>query len=183
MKGAGLLFLTILLAAGCRQVTPPPDTGTSSFAFVEAPTVGLTPKAAVGEAKAAKSMDDFREAEPINPLATPIYPARALAAKAGAATVGVKILVDAEGRVADVTPSVRTFTTPGRYAEDFFAAVQAAVKQWRFWPARIEHVEFVEAPGLVAYSRVIGTEKMETQFELSFTFTATGGVLGGAPGK
>ena len=36
---------------------------------------------------------------------------------------------------------------------------------------------------MAPYSRVLSTEKTETHFDLSFTFTATGKVLSGENGK
>jgi hypothetical protein len=67
------------------------------------------------------------------------------------------------------------YSTPGPFADDFQAAVQAAVMQWRFWPAAIEKIEFVQAP-TVSYSRVLSTQKVESQLDVAFNFTATGGV-------
>lgn len=96
--------------------------------------------------------------------------------------VWVHVTVDANGRVTDVVASVLTFTTPGPFADDFMAAVQVALHQWRFLPAEIQQVEWVQASGM-SYNSIISAEKTETQFEPSFTFTAAGTVLGGAPGK
>ena len=126
-------------------------------------------------------MDDYREAVPIEPLAQPVYPPHALAAKAGRMTVGVKITVDENGRVTDVVPSLLTLTTPGRFGDDFMAAIATAVRQWRFRPAQVEHVELVQN-GSTAYSRVLHSEATDTHFDLAFTFTATGEVVS-APGK
>lgn len=94
------------------------------------------------------------------------------------ATVGVHVTADANGRVSDIRPSILTFTTPGRFAEDFREAVEVALGQWRFVPAEIQHPEPV--PGLEpASNRIIGSENPETEFELSFTFSADGFVQAG----
>lgn len=88
--------------------------------------------------------------------------------------------VDVNGRVTEIVPSMVAITTPGPFAGDFMEAVQAALKLWRFRPARIEQVELVEAEP-APYYRVTSSENTEAQFELSFTFTASGGVQ--LPGK
>ncbi len=80
--------------------------------------------------------------------------------------------------VTEIVPSMVAISTPGPFANDFLEAVQAALKQWRFSPARIEHVESVQTPQ-VTYDRVASTEKLEAHFDLSFTFTASGGVRQG----
>ena len=180
-----LAMILSALAAGCRHVPAESPAATSSFAFVETPPPPAPPpKAGVAvEPKAAALFDDFQEALPIYPLTYPVYPAHALKQKAGLACVGVRVTVDARGQVTEVGPSVVAFTTPGPFADEFFAAVAATVRQWRFRPARIEHVETVQAAGIAPYSRVLSSEKVETHFDLAFTFTAAGTVLGAEPGK
>lgn len=179
----GWAICLVLAAAGCRHVPQdPPSVGRSSFAFADEPTA--PPKnAVVSEGKATRAPNDFREATPIYPLLNPVYPAKALSKKAGLVTVGVRVTVDAAGRVTDVGPSLLVFSTPGPFADDFMTAVRVAVLQWRFLPAEIEQIEWVQPPGMEPYSRVLSTEKTETHFDLAFTFTATGKVLGGADGK
>ena len=169
-----------LVAAGCQHVAPPPDTGTSSFAFVEPPPA--PPSKATPTATKEPVVDQFREAWPVPPLVTPVYPPRALAAKAGRVIVGVHITVDTDGRVSTVAPSMLAFSTPGPWADEFMAAVELALRQWRFWPAEIRHLENVQTPD-VAYERVTRLEKIEAQFDLSFTFTAKDGIEFAPAGK
>lgn len=173
-----MMAATLLVAAGCRQVPVTPDPGRSSFAFVE----GAGDRAAV-TVEEAKSGDYFTDARPIEPLTPPVYPARALAAKAGRVMVGVKITVDATGRVTDVGPSVLALSIPTRFDDDFQEAVRAAVLQWRFRPAQSYHVEVTRVAGGEPELRVTRREYAETYFDVSFTFTAAGTVLGGTPGK
>lgn len=123
----------------------------------------------------AKDRLDYREARLNEPTVQPVYPPRALAARAGWATVGVRITVDGDGRVSDIAPSLLTLSTPGPFADDFQAAVEVAVRQWRFRPAEIIRLEKVETPD-VTYNRVASRERVETHFDLAFTFTASGGV-------
>jgi outer membrane biosynthesis protein TonB len=150
-------------------------TGASSFAFVERPTGPPQARTVTTDPVEQKPMEDYREARPVYPLINPVYPPRALKAKAGWATVGVRITVDPMGRVSDVAPSMLVFSTPGPFADDFRTAVETAVLQWRFLPAEIAKLEFVQAP-TVSYNRIVGTQKVETQLDVVFNFTATGGV-------
>jgi TonB family protein len=164
---------------GCRHVSPvPPDSGTSSFAFIE-PPVAAPRASAAAEPREPVSMEQYEEASPITPLATPVYPPRALAAKVGRVTIGVKITVDATGRVSDIGPSLRAVTIPSRFDADFQEAVRAAVSQWRFSPALSYRLEDVPMPDGSTYQRMTDRRRVETTFDLSFTFTATGAVLGG----
>ena len=177
------LALVLLTAVGgCRHAPEASsDTGASSFTVVEARRVPTSEKVIVGdvgEPSAARYDQDYRPAVPRKNQPLPVYPPRALKAKAGAATVGVRVQVGADGRVMDIGPSLLVFTTPGPFAEDFLEAVKATVRQWQFHPAEIFHMEHVEAPG-VSYNRVDRSEKTEAQLDLAFTFTATGGVTAG----
>jgi TonB family protein len=115
-------------------------------------------------------------AQPIPPLAKPIYPAVALAARADAAFVGVRITVDAEGRVSDVRQSLASLTMPSPFAAEFRAAVEAAVTQWRFRPAELVHLELVKDSG-GDFMRVTGREKIDWSFDVEFAFNRTGDVL------
>ena len=106
----------------------------------------------------------FRDARPDLPLAVPIYPARALAAKAGRVIVGVRVIIDTTGQISSVAPSLRIFSTPGPFEDDFLEAVRAALRQWRFSPAYQERLEDDKF------------EAIETYYDVAFTFTATGSV-------
>ncbi|WP_091060037.1 hypothetical protein [Opitutus sp. GAS368] len=171
------LTVVLLSAAGCRHV-PPPDTGASSFVVVEAQRVASDKVIVgdVGEPSAAKYSEDFRQAVPLKAtVVLPVYPAKALKAKAGRATVGVQVTVDTAGRVTDIGPSLLTYNTPGPYAEDFHEAVRVAVRQWRFAPAEILQMETARS-GDFTYQRIARSTKTETKLDLAFTFTASGGV-------
>lgn len=176
------LLLSMLLAlAGCRH-SATEEAGTSSFTVVQAGQAAeskvIVGKVDEGDIKPAAYDRDYRAAVPIRNQPLPVYPAQALKAKAGAATAGVRVTIDATGKVTDIGPSLLIFSTPGPYAQDFMAAVKAAVVGWRFHPAEIFYLERVEAPG-VSYNRVTRSEKVEAQLDLAFSFTASGGVLAG----
>jgi outer membrane biosynthesis protein TonB len=169
-------MVVMLSAAGCRHA--PPDTGASSFVVVEARRVAPDKVIVgeVGEPSPAKYSEDFRQAVPLKAtVVLPVYPAKALKAKVGRATVGVQVTVDTAGRVTDIGPSLLTYNTPGPYAEDFHEAVRVAVRQWRFAPAEILQMETAKS-GEFTYQRIARSTKTETKLDLAFTFTANGGV-------
>jgi outer membrane biosynthesis protein TonB len=134
----------------------------------------------VGEVEPSpqKYTQDYKPAVPHKGQPLPIYPARALQARAGAATVGVRVFVDADGKPTDIGPSLLVFSTPGPFARDFLESVKAAVSQWRFHPAEILHLERVEAPG-ISYDQVTPRDRTEAQLDLAFTFAASGKVEAG----
>lgn len=179
-----VIFAIGLFTAGCRHLpTPPPDAGTSSFAFVDPPPVPPR-KATMAEPSNGPILEEhYVEAEPIPPLATPVYPAHALAAHAGLVTIGVKISVDIDGRVSHVSPSLLTFSTPTRYSEEFEEAVRVAVMRWRFNPAQRYTLRIFRTEEGGGPPREIHRENTETYFDLAFTFTASGTVLSGSAGK
>lgn len=154
-----------------------PATGRSSIAFVE-PPAAPPPRAGHADNVEPVVRSQFREAELEKNPALPVYPAQALAARAGPVTVAAHIVVDSRGRVSSVRPSIVSFTTPGRHADAFWAATEAALSRWKFRPARIEHVETVTENGFT-YNRVTSTEEVEAEFDLSITFSPDGAV---APG-
>lgn len=177
-----ILLFAVLALSGCRHgSTESPATGASSFTFVEAGRAASADQVIVGdvgEPSAAKYSENYSPAFPLKPTVLPLYPPRALKAKAGVATVGVRVKVDTAGRVTDVGPSLLVYSSPGPFADDFQEAVKTAVMQWRFRPAAIEKIEFVQAP-TVSYSRVLSTQKVESQVDVAFNFTAAGGVVTG----
>ena len=172
IKGFTILLLLLGLTA-CRHAPTPVAIGSSAVSFIEPPAA--PPKVGSGEIKEPVSRTLYVEARPIQPLALPIYPTKALAAKAGQATVGVNVTVDTSGQVTEIRSSILTFSTPGPFAGDFRTAVETALRQWRFAPAESQEIEPILGLDQPA-TRVTRSEKVETTFELSFTFTASGGV-------
>jgi hypothetical protein len=161
--------------AGCQHGPAVPETGRSSFTVVE-PRRPPPPEPSEKELVEPVSRANYREAQAIHPLVMPVYPPAALAAKAGAATVGVRVTVDANGAVADIRPSMLAIGfVPSKYADDFRAAVEVAVRQWKFAPARVHSIERV-TEGEFTYDRVTRTELIEAEFDLAFTFTLSGRV-------
>jgi TonB family protein len=168
----------VLVAAGCQHA-PAPSGGTSSFKVIEPPP-DRTPPPPSGAKIQMTGLEQYREASvQEKTIVLPVYPPRALKAKAGAAQVGVRVRVDMEGRVSDVRPSLLAASIiPPGFRADFEQAVEAAVRQWKFHPAKVQHVEVVTEKGFT-YSRVTRTELLDAEFDLSFTFTPAGRVESG----
>src|SRR4051794_15904877 len=94
----GMWGLFLGAFVGCRHGSPTSaETGASSYTVVEARRSEPAPQVIVGEVgepSAAKYYEEFQQALPLKPLGLPVYPTRALRAKAGLATVGVNVKVD-----------------------------------------------------------------------------------------
>lgn len=164
-----LCGLGLWAAIGCRHLPVERAVGTSSMKVLEPPAAGGA-EPTVSATEEAGVRVQFREARLRGPAAQPAYPGRALAAKVGTVQVGVRVVVDAQGRVAEIQPSLRAVTlVPAGFADDFWAEIEAAVRQWSFAPARIEEIETVTAEG-ISYGRVKQSSNVETEFDLVFTF-------------
>lgn len=171
------VLIAFLWGAGCRHVSPP-DIGRSSFVVVEPPRPP-PPEPSSKETIEPVSRSNYRDAQAIHPLVMPVYPAKALKAKTGGATVGVRVTVDPSGAVIDIRPSMLVISfTPSQFADDYRDAVEVAVRQWKFAPARIHHIERITEDGFT-YDRVTRTEMIEAEFDLAFTFTVDGEVTAG----
>lgn len=177
----GTVVILSVFTSGCRHAQAPVMAGRSSFALVRPPPPPPS-KISPSEAKAPVNNAEYFEAQPIYPLIMPVYPSTALAAKAGWATVGVKVTVDSTGRVTDIRPSMVAFSTSSPFAEEFLKAVEVALRQWKFRPAESREREYVQNKD-IAYYRVTKSEAVETEFDLMFTFTPAGGVQQGTTGK
>lgn len=188
MRGVHLSLVGAMVAGGwmnvvvgCRHAAPSkPMEGQSFFQMVNPPAPPST-----GNAKMAMSVASSREvsvdATPILPLATPVYPAVARAAKLGVVSFTVHLTVDTRGRVSSVAPSLGAFSLPNKFSAEFQAAVEAAVAQWRFTPAEIHHMEDARGTDGGTYLRLASREKIDAGCDVQFTFTATGEVWTGAP--
>jgi hypothetical protein len=173
------LLVSAALIAGCRHATPRGDDAQSSFRFI-------TPsRTAPPDARASIAPEMPREtvtpAEPILPLAVPVYPKLARRDRPPSAIVGVRISIDATGKVSDIQPSLLAFSTVGPWSAEFRDAVEAALAQWRFYPAELHRVEPAKGPNAGGYLTVKGSEKIEWSFDVAFTFQASGDVLSGLP--
>jgi hypothetical protein len=168
------------LVGGCGHARKPPREGTASFAMIE-PTGGARGRVS-GETTAPRvPSDTVIPAEPILPLATPVYPLAAYSKHTAPITVGVRVTIDAEGRVAEVRPSLRVFSSAGPLAPEFERAVEEALAQWRFRPAEARHlVPKTDSVGR-EYWQVTRAEKTTWSLDVAFTFAPGGDVLPADP--
>lgn len=153
--------------------TAAPVEGRAGFEFERPP-----PDAAAQDAKVAAQetlgRDEWVPPRALGKLAEPAYPAAALAAGAGPVTMGMRVVVDTEGKVAEVAPSMRAWSTPTPWAAEFRTAIEAAVAQWRFRPAEVRHFTTVtNAEG--SYRSMTGSEKTEWALHVTFSFKVSGG--------
>ena len=95
--------------------------------------------------------------------------------------VGVRITVDATGRVSEAGPSLAVPSTPGRFAPEFRAAVEAALARWHFIPAELRHLVPARSIAGKEIWNVTRTEPTDCAFDLSFVFSASGDVLASLP--
>jgi hypothetical protein len=171
------------LAAGCqhaRVISAPraPVSGASSFQFVEQPLAAAAGEVAQLMTMVREPMDVKYKAEPIEPLATPVYPRAALGRVRVPMMVGVRISVDGTGRVAQVGGSLVAFSSGGEFAEEFREAVEAAMAQWRFHPAELRHlVPKTGKSGRGGYWQVTQVQPTDDAFDVAFTFSTKGEVL------
>ncbi len=163
---------------GCKHAPMNDARGSTSFRVVEPPRPP-PPQESDREMVEPVNRANYRDAEAIHPLVMPIYPPTALAARAGAAMIGVRVTVDTNGAVADIRPSMLAVdVAPPAFAEAFREAVEGAVRQWKFAPARLLYLER-RREGEFTYERVTRTERLEAEFDLAFTFTPSGKVEAG----
>lgn len=176
---AALLCVALMfVGAGCqhrRAAVAAPPTGRIGFEFLE--PRAMTTREATVSLQVGTPMPMVSPARPIEPLPKPEYPPKALAAHAGFATVGVRLTIDTTGRVSSVDSSLRFFSSPNPWSEEFRAAVDAAVSRWRFRPAQRVMVERVKDADGADDLAVRDSEPAEWVCDVAFTFTETGQVL------
>jgi ABC-type lipoprotein release transport system permease subunit len=88
----------------------------------------------------------------------------------------VHITVTRTGYVVGVGPSLRAVSIPNRFEAEFQQAVLAALAQWRFEPAQTYHIEVARTATGEPICRETLRRKAVTDFDLVFTFTASGKV-------
>jgi hypothetical protein len=172
-----ILVLSILPLAlslgGCQHARSAAALqGHSSFEILE-PTVGppppgLHPHLAQSESDVENIAGYFVEKD----LAKPVYPATALAANAGVRFVTVTVTFDENGNATDAFPGLGGFSVADQYADEFLAAVKAAVMLWKITPPHNVYYRR-EADGQRTYLR---TEALGTSLDIKFTFEASGQV-------
>jgi hypothetical protein len=161
--------------AGCAHASKMPPEGQASFAFVERPVVSKATMAAEPVPRVAG--DTVVPAEPVEPLARPVYPRAAVGAQKFPVTIGLRLSVDETGRVAGTSPSLLVFSSGGALSDEFLRAVEEAIAQWRFTPAEERHL-VPKTDGLGReFWQVTRAQKTTWAFDVAFTFKPGGGVL------
>ena len=117
-----MMLALVLVACATQQAlkTVVPRSGDVAMSAVETP----------GEQSYATPSDSQWDLPyPFEENVTPVYPPELIASNLAPMTVRVRLIVDEHGDVVDST----ALAVPPDYPQ-FFAAVQAAVHDWKFWP-------------------------------------------------
>ena len=162
-------FAVLILCAGCPRkpaadVPAIEDRGSVGYAFLVDPSAG-------------HPAGHFVPPEPREKLPLPFYPPEVLAARATASVV-VRILIDEEGRVKNVTDSPLEGSSPGPFAREFRAAVLRSLRHWRFTPGAIEQVEDgpdADADGKPDYRTTSSMSAVRVFYDVRFDFDVVSG--------
>jgi hypothetical protein len=169
------LVLACALLMGCQHpALPPAEHGVASFRILE-------PRASAQKTTevtidVGQPHEVIELARPFLPLKKPVFPRAALRGHDAGAFVAAHVTVGVHGEVKDVAPGTLGFTTPSPFAEEYWAAVEAAVRAWRFQPAEVCGIEYMEHDGKTVLT-VVRREFIDAEFDVAFTFTATGEVV------
>ena len=169
------IVLTLILA-GCvrhppvRPVTTPAEASASQAEGKAAYKFLVDPSAA---ASVQAQAQELVSPHPTSVLPLPSYPEAALAARAGAAHVVVRILIDTNGRIESVTDSPVASSSSGPFAGEFKDAVLRALRHWRFTPGHFD--SFEDGPdgdrdGKPDYRRLVRYEMVPVRYDVRFDF-------------
>lgn len=175
MKIARVSILPVLFGlAACHTVRE----GSSAFEMLPPPRPLGTASASDTKAKMAQSdiRIDYVAARARRALASPVYPADALAARAGRFSAFITFTIDEAGRVVDVQPSLVRFSLPNAFTGAFLQAIYAALGTWEFDPTR--QVYWQRVPN--EDDRYLRADPVRQPMEVRFTFSETGSVASSA---
>ncbi len=173
----------LLFALGCSHSSPPSATAPSADKAEERErsskegevAMEFLPDPSAPEIKLAENQEFAPPAPRITPL--PTYPPAALKGGANSAVVAVRLHLDAEGAVVEVTDSPRQASYGGPYAADFRKAVESAVRRWIFSAARVDTVDksptWKAEPG--SRPPLVSTRRVPSFLDFSFRFTVVDG--------
>jgi hypothetical protein len=125
LKSPASLVPALLILAACAahqaiERADSPRTGSVAMQAVSADE---------SQSYAVDTNETWFEPTPMDDHVAPVYPEELLAQKLPATTVRVRLIVDKNGIVTDSM----ALAAPPDFPQ-FFAAVQAAVRQWTYWP-------------------------------------------------
>lgn len=175
----GVFAVLIALAAGCAARRPPEPT--------PAPP---PPPADVGASKATYIFDPenpalhldadvkFDRPRPNDSNALPVYPERPLREHAGTHREVVRIVIDVRGQVSQVFNSPLEAGDGGPYAADFRAAVETAVRTWKYSPGVMRKIapgNDLDGDGKADYTVTTSIDPIAVYYDVRFTFEIVNG--------
>jgi hypothetical protein len=164
-KACGLVLGLLLAGCAARRPAPTPVTG---FHFLADPRAVLSrPGPGV----------ELVEPRPVHELPLPDYPADALAADAGDAHVVLRIVIDEDGRIAEVADSPLASSSDGPFAGPFRDAVLRSLRHWRFTAGSLQTAEGgdLDGDGEPDYRRVLRSEPVSVYYDVRFEFEIVDG--------
>ena len=153
-----------MTAYGCKHA----PVGASSFRIEDFKTTAQAVHAR--DLRIEKPTDVFVDAKPIGNLVNPAYPPQALANRVSA-IISVRVAVNASGVATDEGRGLVDLSLPTPYDHEFRAAVDAALAQWRFQPAKIAHL----LPRANQTPVIVGIDVIERTYAVVFTFSLSAG--------
>jgi hypothetical protein len=172
-----LLAIQFLAASGCgrhRSAAAPP--APEHVQGLSALTI-LTPGRS-GEDTSDAKYQEVLPPRPIEELKGPSYPEQPLKDRYGAAVVGVRVFLDADGRVIDIEDSPVCPSTAGRYSEQFRSAVADAIRLWKFKPAEYRQYDKgkdLNGDGKPDYMVLVDSKPVPVHFDARFDFSIVKG--------
>jgi hypothetical protein len=125
LNGSAPMLVAFLILTACvaqRAIEPADTPRTGSVAMQAVPAVD-------SQSYEVATNETWFEPAPMDDHVAPVYPEELLAQQLPTTTVRVRLIVDENGIVIDST----ALEVPPNYPQ-FFAAVQAAVRQWTYSP-------------------------------------------------
>lgn len=167
------LFIAILACISCVKhqsigVIPPQNSLKSDVSFK------FLPESDSGEGNDPHGWE-YHPPRLIGDAVHPVYPERALAAGVGSVILVVRINVGPDGAITDLMLSPDS--KPGPFSEDFFQAVETAVKKWKFTrPERwyLEDGKDLNGDGKIDYQKVLSIVPVSATGDLEFSFHIAG---------
>jgi hypothetical protein len=165
---AAAIVVVLPLSAACRHV---PVVGHSSFQFVD--EIGAPRTVAdASKLKIVESMSVVVAPKPLEPVVLPKYPPLALKAHLGDIHIAVSVKIDETGQVVDVERSIARIPYTTAFQDEFLQEVTTAVRQWKFEPGKLAHIE----PQSDGTPLVTSTEDQNSTLTVAFTFSSSGKV-------
>jgi hypothetical protein len=168
-----VMALGVVMLTGCRHEVAPTvsrTAGVGRYEFVAPPPAADDGKLQLAT-KELLTKDEFVPPRALGVLEEPGYPAAALAARVGPVSLGLRLVVDETGKVSDISSSGLIFSLPAPLEGEFRAAIETAVRQWRFRPAEVRHFTTV-TNNAGTYRSLAGTETTEWALHVMFRFDA-----------